>query len=428
MTSADVVYSLNRSKVPANQSIYNYGVETDMKTITATGPYTVKITLATPNVTLIPELATLGSAVVEKAFTEKAGASFGTPKGKVMCTGPYKLQSWNGTSSLVMVRNTSYWNKAGMAKTKTFTFVWPQDPGQVASAFQSGAFAGGFDIQPSDVVTLSKASSGKLYIGPQSQAMVSQALIVIGNSGAIANKDVRQALSLSIDRSQMIAATSGGVGAPAYTYADPGYYTYQRNAYEAAYRKVAKGYDNQSAAIAKAKKLVKAAGVVAKKPIVFAVDGGSPDAANQAAVVQQDAAAVGLNVKLKTVSNALYGALFSDPSARKGFDLMQTVNYDQDADPLALYNDIGLPNGVSNFDGYSNPTVTKLLNQASTTTNLAERAKLVIQVQTIMMRDLPWIPLIFTPNSAFVRTGICGVTLDFSQMVSPWAASVGGCR
>ena len=61
------------------------------------------------------------------------------------------------------------------------------------------------------------------------------------------------------------------------------------------------------------------------------------------------------------------------------------------------------------------------------TTNLAKRAKLVIAAQKLVMNDLPWIPLAFRPNTTFVRNGVCGVTLDFSAMTSPWAASVGGC-
>lgn len=428
MTSADVVYSLDRNFVTANQSIYNYTTAfQNVKSVTATGPYTVNVTFKSPNVTFLPEMASLGGAIVEKAFTTKAGSNFGTPQGKVMCTGPFSLQSWNGSSSLVMVRNKGYWNKSLIAKTAKITFAWPQDPGQVASAFQTGTFAGGFDILPSDVVALSKATNGKFYVGPQSQAMEIQAMIVIGTKGAIANQDVRQALSLSINRSQLIKAVYNGIGVPAYTYADGGYFSYQRSAYNAAYQKIANAYTNTAAALKQAKKLVAAAGSVAKKPIVLAIQGGSPDAANEGQVVAQSAAAVGLTVQLKVVSDAQYGALFSDPASRKGFDLIQTTNYDQDPDALALYDDIALPNAISNFDSFNNPAIVKLLTEANGTTNLAKRAALVIQAQALTMKYMPWIPLVFIPGTTFVRAGICGVTLDFSQMMGPWAASVGGC-
>ncbi len=428
MTSADVVYSLKRNFVTANASIYAYTTAfEEVKSITAHGPYSVTVTFKAPNLTFIPELASLGGAIVEQAATVKSGANFGTPQGTLQCTGPFKLSSWNGSSSLVMVKNTHYWNTAAAAKIKKLTFVWPQDPGQVASSFQAGNFAGGFDILPSNILPLSKSTAGKLYIGPSSQEMEISAMIVVGNKGAIANEKVRQALSLSINRAQLIKAVQYGVGTPAYTLAGGGYFSYQKSAYTAAYNKIAAQYTNSTKAHALAVKLVKAAGAVAKKPIVLSVMGGSPDAANQAAVVQQSAASVGLNVKLKVVTAAQYGALFSDPASRKGIDLVQTTNYDQDPDPLALYNDIALPNAISNFDSYNDPAIVKLLMQANGETNLAKRAALVIQAQTKIMKFMPWIPLTFLPGTTFVAKGICGVTLDFSQMMGPWAASVGGC-
>jgi peptide/nickel transport system substrate-binding protein len=428
MTSADVVYSLKRNFVTANASIYAYTTAfQNIKTITATGPDTVTITFKTPNVTFVPELASLGGAVVEQAATEKSGANFGTPQGKLECTGPFELSAWNGSSSLVVTKNPNYWNTADAAKIKKLTFVWPQDPGQIASAFEAGTFAGGFDLQPSDYLPLGKSSAGKFYVGPPSQSMEIQAMIVVGTKGAIANEDVRQALSLSINRDLLIKTVDFGVGTPAYTFAGGGYFSYDKGTYTAAYNKIAAAYTNQAKAHATALKLVKAAGAVAKLPIVLSVIGGDPDAANQAAVVQQSAAAVGLNVKLKVVTAAEYGALFSDPASRKGIDLVQTLNYDQDPDPLALYDDIALPNAISNFDSYDNPAIVKLLTQANGETDLAKRAALVVQAQALIMKYLPWIPLTFNPGTTFVANGVCGVTLDFSQMMGPWAASVGGC-
>jgi peptide/nickel transport system substrate-binding protein len=422
MTGADVLYSLRRNLVAANQSIYAY-VFGYVKSMTLTGPYTLKVTFSRPNLTFMPEMAALGGAVVEKAYAQKAASNFGTPKGGVMCTGPYKLTSWDGVNSLVMTRNPNYWNKALTPKTDKFTFVWPQDPGQVGSAFQTGQFAGGFDILPTDVPVVQKLTNGNFYVGPESQAMEIEALIVVGTQGAITNPNVRQALEESIARAQMAKAVFAGVGFAAYADADPGYWSYDQSAYQAAYNKLAAA----GSSLAHAKALVKQAGPAAKGPIVLAIQGGSQTAADEGAVIQQGAASVGLNVKLRTVSDAQYGALFSDPAARKGFDLIETTNYDQDPDPLALYADIALPNAVSNFNSYDNKPLIKTIQQALATTNLSQRAALTTQAQAQVMKDLPWIPLLFIPDTAFVRKGICGVTLDFSQMTGPWAASVGGC-
>ena len=118
MTSADVVYSLERNFVAANASIYAYEPAfADIKSVTATGPYTVKVTLKTANVTLVPEMASLGAAVVQKSFAQTAGFQLRHPRRQSDVHGAVQLESWSGSTSLEMVRNDSYWNKALTPKT-----------------------------------------------------------------------------------------------------------------------------------------------------------------------------------------------------------------------------------------------------------------------------------------------------------------------
>ncbi len=422
MTSADVVFSLKRNLQASAQSIYG-PVFQYVKSMTATGPDTVTIKFSKPEVTFLSEMATLASAVVEPTYVQREGSKFGTPAGGLMCTGPYKFVSWNGTSSAVMTANPNYWDKALEPKAKTITFQWPTDPGQTASGYQSGAAAGGYFLSTSVLPTLKNSSAGKLYIGPDSQAMEVMALIVVGTKGAIANPVVRRALYMSIDRTGLITAAEAGAGTPGYADASPGYFSYAASQYTAAYQSLEKAGEDR----ATAKKLAAQAGATAKQPIVLAIPAGTQEVADVGQVVQQSANAAGLNVRLKTVPLDQYGALFSDPATRKGDDLIFTINYDQDPDPLAVYDDIAQPAGISNFNQYDNPKVVQLLDQARGATDPTQRASLVIQAQSIIMQDLPWIPLDFRPNTTFVRSGICGVPLDFSTMASPWATSVGGC-
>jgi len=422
MTAADVVYSLKRNLQTSAQPAYG-PFFSDLRSITATGRYGVTIKFKTPNVTFMPEMATLAGAVVEPAYAQKQGSKFGTPAGGVMCTGPYELKSWNGTSSLVMTANPKYWDKALAPKIKTFTFQWPTDPGQIANGFSTGALDGGFFLNAADLPPLRNSSAGKLYVGPATQSMEVMALIDVGTKGAIANPLVRRALYMSINRQGLIQAAEQGAGAPGYADAAPGYFSYAQSAYQNAYNALAKAGSNAAAA----KKLVKQAGAVAKQPIVLAIPGSNQEVTDVGQIVQQSAARVGLNVKLNVVPADQYGAVFGDPKARAGDSLIFTINYDQDPDPLAVYNDIALPTGISNLSGYHNTRVISLLNQANGATDLAKRAQLVIQAQKLIMQDMPWIPLDFRPNTTFVRNGVCGVPLDFSSMSSLWAASVGGC-
>lgn len=422
MTSADVVYSLERNLNPKDQSIY-VSFFRDVRSIEATSPLTVTVHFSHPDYLFVDDLAQLDGAVIEKSYAEREGTKFGTPAGGIMCTGPYIYKSWNGTTDLVATRNPNYWDKALEPKVKKITWVWPSDESTVVSGLRTGTLDGLFNVGGADVAELKHASSGTLTIGPASQAMEVVAMIVVGTKGAIANPLVRQALSLSIDRPGLIKAAEGGIGVPAYSDSAPGYDTYDASAYHAAYTKLAATGYNPSLA----KKLVKEAGSVAKEPIVFAIPGGSTETSDIGAVIQQGAQSVGLNLKLRVVPAQQYGPLFSDPSTRKGYDLIFTGNYDNDPDPTAIYDDIALPNALSNFNSYNNPKVVNLLNEATGTENLTRRAKLTIEAQTMIMKDLPWIPLNFTPNVFFVKKGICGAPTDFSIMTSLWEASLHAC-
>lgn len=422
MNAADVAFSLKRNMQASAQSTYA-AYFSAVKSIAATGPYQLTIRLKAPDAIFLPELATLGGAVVEPAYVKKEGSKFGTPAGGVMCTGPYKLKSWNGTSSLVMTANPHYWNKSLQPKVKKITFQWPTDPGQIANGYATGALQGGFFLNATDLPPLRQSTAGKLYVGPASQTMEVMAMITVGTKGAIANPLVRRALFMAVDRKGLIQAAEQGAGTPGFADAAPGYWSYDRAAFQAAYNKIAKAAQNAG----EASKLVKQAGAVAKQPIVLAIPSGSQEVADVGQVVQQSAAKAGLHVVIHVVPNDQYGAVFTDPAARKGDDLLFTINYDQVPDPLALYDDIAQPTGISNFNGYDNPKVIALLNRAGATTNLSTRAQLVIKAQSMVMQDLPWIPLDFRPATTFVRKGICGVPLDFSSMTSLWAASVGGC-
>ena len=94
VTPADVVYSLDRNIDPKLGGFYGL-VFNRVKSIAATGPSQVTITLKQPDYWLEGELASMPGIVIEKSFAQKQGKNYGTPAGAIMCTGAYMLKSWN---------------------------------------------------------------------------------------------------------------------------------------------------------------------------------------------------------------------------------------------------------------------------------------------------------------------------------------------
>ena len=84
--------------------------------------------------------------------------------------------------------------------------------------------------------------------------------------------------------------------------------------------------------------------------------------ATAANIVRQAAEQIGLRVQIRSVSGANFINFFTDPKARVGIDAFPTVNYPDYGDPAGLYNTFVIPGGTQNYDKYSNPQITKLLD------------------------------------------------------------------
>src|SRR5262249_29354857 len=113
LTSADVVYSMLRNLNPKDAPV-NGAYYSQVKSITATGPFQVTVTFSTPDELFVKEMATISGAIAEKSFLQKEGSKYGTAAGGVMCTGPYELKQWSPGNQIVLQANPHYWDPAYM--------------------------------------------------------------------------------------------------------------------------------------------------------------------------------------------------------------------------------------------------------------------------------------------------------------------------
>ena len=104
MTSADVVYSLDRQINPrlGGFNVADFG---RVAAVTAASRSQVTIKLDQPDYWLEGELASIPGIVIEKSFAEKQGKNYGTPAGSIMCTGAYMFKSWTPGVGVMAVRD-----------------------------------------------------------------------------------------------------------------------------------------------------------------------------------------------------------------------------------------------------------------------------------------------------------------------------------
>ncbi|WP_326641116.1 ABC transporter substrate-binding protein [Streptosporangium sp. NBC_01755] len=413
LTADDVVASMRRHLDP---KVGSYWVSTyeNVDKIEKTGPMEVTVHLKEPDQVFNEEMGTSAGTIASAASLAKEG--YGTPDVGVNCTGPFMLDSWQKGQSINLKKFDGYWDASLAPKVNTIKNVFIPDPAARVNALLSGEVDGGYLLPSTGYPKLRTATNGTLYFGPNTTAV---SMIPTNLKGTLGDVKVRKALSMAIDRDGIIKAAAGGVATPAKAPGAIGAWGIAPEAAKDYYAKL----PALTRDIAGGKKLIEEAGATGKK-IVIATSTLSPEIGVIANAVQSAGQAIGLQVELKAVAPEAYTALFSDPKAREGIDLVMTIWYDSTPDPLEFYGILKTGN-FANYGGYSNPEYDAIVEEAAAQPDPAARAATIAKLQEIAVRDVVWIPLYEVPHNMFLNKRLTGAPTSISQLVYPWAARLG---
>lgn len=418
MTADDVVASLTRHMDPATGSPWGSAFK-NVASIAKSGPLEVTIRLTKPDVLLNELLAASPGTVESAAFLKKTGKDYGGPKGKVNCTGPYALADWAQGESVTLTKYDKYWDTSLAPKNDSVTFTFIEDPAARTSAFLSGTADGGYMVPSSSLGQLRTTQKGKLYFGPNTAAAD---LSVLDFEGPLGDLKVRRALSMALDRKNLVKAAAGGVGVPAKAPTARGAWALVPEKTEAYFAALPEPvYD-----VAAAKKLIEEAGATGRR-VTLATSTLAPEISVVANAVQAAGKQIGLDVRLKSVAPEAYSSLFVEPAARKGLDLVITNGYDNTPDPLEFYQYLRTGD-LGNYGNWSNAAYDAAFDKANAEPDPARRADLTAELQKIAVRELPVIPLYEAPYSVFLGSRVTGAPTGIAQLYYPWAATIGAAQ
>lgn len=418
MTADDVVASLQRHMDPETGSPWGSAFK-NVASVTASGPLEVTIKLTKPDVLLNELMAASPGTVESAAYLAKAGKDYGGPAGKVNCTGPYALDTWAQGEQITLKKYPAYWDRSLAPKTDSVTFTFIEDPAARANAFLSGTADGGYMVPSGSLAQLRTSPKGTVLFGPNTAAAD---LSVLDFGGALGDLKVRQALSMALDRKNIVKAAAGGIGVPAKAPTARGAWALvpeKTDAYFAALPEPA--YD-----LAAAKQLVSEAGATGRK-VTLATSTLTPEISVVANAVQAAGKQIGLDVELKSVAPEAYSSIFVDPAARAGLDLVVTNGYDNTPDPLEFYQYLRTGD-FGNYGNWSNAEYDAAFDAANAEADPARRADLTAELQKIAVRELPVIPLYEAPYSVFLGSRISGAPTGIAQLYYPWAATIGAAQ
>lgn len=416
VTADDVVYSLKRSADPT--AIVSF-VFLYVEAIKKTGDKEITVTFKQPDALFADSVATISGAIVKKEWAERAGKDVGTPSGGLVCSGPFTLGEWKSGSGITLKRNDGYWNKElrPFAKEVGFTFV--TDATAVAQALNAGEIDGAYELPFSTVPSLQKSQKGRLIFGPSTQTV---SLAVARPDGPLADNKLRQALQRAVDRDALAKVVFHGAAEANYTLLAPASWpSGQRALYQTAYDAYVKerSYDLQAA-----KTLVQGSSYKGDT-VVLATMAGDETMSRTAQLVQQQAKAIGVTVKIQTMQPLVWAEASYDASKRPGVDLMLSQNFNAGQSPLEPLGFDLLPEQPYNYTGYANAEVTKLLTEARQTLDPVESARKIIKAQEVFEPDASSVPLLSTNTITFLGNRLTGAVTSFAYWSMPQMAYVG---
>ncbi len=238
-TADDVVFSFGRIKQPqGTMQIYVTGVN-EVKKV---DEHTVDLVLAAPNPILLRNI--IDFRIMSKAWAEKNNATkvqdykakeenFATRN--VMGTGSYRILSWQPEQRIMMARNEAWWDKhKGNVTQVVYTPIKAE--GTRVAALLSGDVDMLTDIPTQDIARLRTDKKLKIVDGPEVRTIFFAPDIgspelkysSVKGKNPFADKRVRQALSLAIDREAIRRSTMSGMSIPAALMVAPGVNGYDK--------------------------------------------------------------------------------------------------------------------------------------------------------------------------------------------------------
>lgn len=261
-----------------------------IETIDVVDPTTIKLNLKAPFSPLLAQLTDRAGMMVSPKAAEAAGDKFGL---KPVCAGPYKFVERVQQDRIVVEKFADYWNKDNVFVDK-ITYL-PIVDGTVRLA---NLRSGGLDLIERVLATDIKT----VRDNPKLKLSKATSLGYLGLTINLANGDkantplakdprVRRALELSIDREALNQVVFNGEFVPGNQWVSPQNPYYQQ------------AFPVPKRDVAKAKALMKEAGVTGPLTLDFMVPNG-PETRAVAEVVQSMAAEAGFDLKIRVTEFA----------------------------------------------------------------------------------------------------------------------------
>ncbi len=424
--NGDYVFDLRAAKSPAGNTVTAQDVQwsiqralaiggveqflatlTDINTkdpITILSPTSVRLNVTAKSALTLPVLAYYGFNIFDEAALKSHITASDPWASNYLASntadfGPYEIKSFQSGSQLTLVKNPNYWGGPyGSPYFTQIAYRTVPDAGTRVSLITSGAVQFVTSVLPSQLKSL-QGSDGDYTADP---AIGPNQLVLQTLDGVkpFSSAQVRQAMSMALNRTAIVNTIYSGFGTPAASNLTTAIPQPPQTSADTQYTQ----YDVQEA-----KALLAQAGYPHGFTMTLAINsaaGPGPEASNLAALVQSELGVVGIKVNIDTIpsSSEFYTGFFGHKYQAEMFAGAALL-----ADPAYWVLQEWTPAGNKVADYYSNTQLNQLAQAIAVTPPGAARTGDVEKIESILGTQMPTIPIVNETETWVVAKSVSGI-------------------
>src|SRR6266581_1165057 len=442
LTSADVVYSINRALLPATKSVVGpvyLGLIKDSDKLNAgkiptiigdslmtPDPNTVVIIANQKAAYFLDALAYSTSFVVEKSLVDKYGDTWTDHLNTGGGDGPFEVQAWNHGTNIVLVPNPTYYGPHPQLSKLIYPFYKEKDTN--FKAYQAGQTDFAFGVPSADLNTAKALPKNQYQLVPNLYINYYTMNYLVK---PFDNIHIRQAFDLAINKDLIahsvwkdtVVATNHIVPKGM-----PGYYPNLT---------APDGVTGTSGDTTKAKALLQQglqeegwSSVSQMPPVTLTYSSGNPDAANEVSAVQQMwQTTLGINVKANPEDfNKLLTdseAALNNPKGLQFWGIAWIADYPDPQDWTTLqfgkgsqYNQINY--GQNNTsDAAQQQQTQQALAAADVNPDQTSRLQAYMQAEQQLVNDVAWLSMEQVGVSQVLKPYVRGMVFNPQLLIPP---------
>jgi oligopeptide transport system substrate-binding protein len=313
--------------------------------------------------------------------------------------GAYMLAAWSPGTSVAVAKNPHYWNRSSVHIPRV-EFIVASDGNVQYMRYRAGILDLTDNVPENMVAELRREHSTEFVTAPYLATAYYGFNLTTGPGKG--NPNLRQALSMAIDRTRLVESLSFGQ-TPAFGFVPPGTWNYDSQSWP--WRHL-----GDPERVAEAKRLFAAAGYSARTPLRLRFLYNSNPAIKRTAIVVASMWKETLGIETEMIDEE-YRVFLQSRHDRSRWDIVRLA-WGADFNDASNFLDTFRAHSNNNDPGYSGPAFDQLLDEAAGTADAAHRRELLESGERLMLADYPVVPLYFFVSKRMIKPYVQGVVVN----------------